>query len=60
MEVDWKEKNILVNFFKRDFLFLRFIIIKLDIKRVFIYYGNDVIELKRLKYWERFFKEMLM
>lgn len=60
MEVDWKEKNILVNFFKRDFLFLRFIIIKLDIKRVFIYYGNDVIELKRLKYWERFFKETLM
>lgn len=43
MEVDWKEKNILVNFFKRDFLFLRFIIIKWDIKRVFIYYGNDVI-----------------
>lgn len=43
MEVDWKEKNILVNFFKRDFLFLRFIIIKLDIKREFIYYGNDVI-----------------
>lgn len=43
MEVDWKEKNILVNFFKRDFLFLRFIIIKLDIRRVFIYYGNDVI-----------------
>lgn len=42
MEVDWKEKNILVNFFKRDFLFLRFII-KFDIKRVFIYYGNDVI-----------------
>lgn len=42
MEVDWKEKNTLVNSFKRDFPFLR-LIIKLDTKRVFTHYGNDAI-----------------